>query len=301
MLTRSTLLAIVVAAGLFAVAPVNAIPSSCAAPVDPASFASRGSQIVSGFLAQRLYLHSQHPDACNACKAAAYIVSGDRVSVGDVCGTWTAVKFRGKSREYYGWVQSDRLVNVSDSGPLDSTSKRVVYSPLKSLRPEKTSFAADAGLCDAVRLGKIEDVGLDEITPISVDGNAFGSITSEIEGALLFEFFRRGSVDIDNDGRVELVAMARSSGPPLGQGTTDYVWEWPVVLNQKGLPDVQANLNEQAVKAGNEMARLIRYQGRIYVESRSLERQPDSHRVSEISAQGLKTMCSFSPGSMSAK
>jgi hypothetical protein len=43
-------------------------------------------------------------------------VSGDKVQIGDVCGAWTAVKFGGKRGDYYGWVQSDRLADVS-AGP----------------------------------------------------------------------------------------------------------------------------------------------------------------------------------------
>ena len=45
--------------------------------------------------------------------------------------------------------------------------------------------------------------------------------------------------------------------------------EWPVVMNEKGLPDVNAPLNRHSQDAGGEHARLIRYKSRIYVQSRS--------------------------------
>jgi hypothetical protein len=353
-----------------AVGPASAVSPSCAVPVEPGRFAARASQIVTGFVGQRLYLHAKHPDACagaseDACQATAYVVSGDKVQIGDVCGAWTAAKFAGKHGDYYGWVESDRLaevsavptastvtdlnaltaappvcsrlrdyyqgvwlegrtlpapfeivqphsvdvppkgfvpthnfgstpppdifevtlngnpaklVNVSDTGMcvpqytevwsadlhrylgtpagarrgqlalidgktymLSGGSDRMeiigFHSDLSSFpvcaitprpfRPEQVVFAANAGLCNAVRSGKVEDVGLDEITPIPVDADSFGSITDEVEGALRFEFSRRGLVDIDNSGRKQVVAMARADGPPLGCGTKDYVWEWP--------------------------------------------------------------------------
>lgn len=293
--SRRAVLALVLSAQILSVAraaedagkspPVK--PLSCAKPVDRATFSPRGTQVVAGFIGQHLYLHTQLPEACanrsdDGCRGTAYVVSGDAVVVGEVCGGWTAVKFHSTTRDYYGWVQTNRLAKLN--------------SEYARFTPEEISYiAVDARLCEGALYGEplVGDVALQEITPISLDAEAFGAIVDDIEGARVFELLRRGSVDIDNDGQTETVAIARSWGSPLGPGTKNHVWEWPVVLNEKGVPDVHADLNKHAAKAGNEMARLIGYQGRIYLESRSFMRQPYSHGISEISAKGIRTMCSF--------
>jgi hypothetical protein len=87
----------------------------CARPIDPSTFTSKGTKVVFGAPNARLYLHSQHPAICTgnigtSCPATTYIVTGDSVSTGEMCPGWTAVKYQGKKRDFYGWVESNRLV-----------------------------------------------------------------------------------------------------------------------------------------------------------------------------------------------
>src|SRR5687767_1067112 len=51
---------------------------------------------------QRLYLRPAHPELCSSlldprdCKAPAYVLANDVVTIGNVCGTWANVMFEGK-------------------------------------------------------------------------------------------------------------------------------------------------------------------------------------------------------------
>jgi hypothetical protein len=86
---------------------------------------------------------------------------------------------------------------------------------------------------------------MEEITPITAEPEAFGR---EVEAAA-FQFFRLGYADIKHDGRAERVAMVRSSSSPLGCGTQEAVREWPLVLNNKGLPDIESPVYKQGYEA----------------------------------------------------
>jgi hypothetical protein len=93
----------------------------CVRPIDPSSFTSKGTKVVTGDPNARLYLHPQHPAGCagnpgTSCQATIYIVTGDRVSTGDTCRDWTAMEYHGKKRDFYGWVQSNRLAEVTNTG-----------------------------------------------------------------------------------------------------------------------------------------------------------------------------------------
>jgi hypothetical protein len=175
----------------------------------------------------------------------------------------------------------------------DLSSFPVCAITLQPRRPEQVSFAANAALCDAVRQGNVEDVGLSEITPIRVDPLSLGA-TWNFQPVSL-ELFRRGPVDLANNGHVDLVAMARGGAGPVGCAREAQILEWPVVLNEKGLPNIDAPVNRHTQDAGGEQARLIRYKGRIDVESRSSGGWRDSHQVSEVLPDSVKRMCSFTP------
>ena len=88
-------------------------PPSCGEPIDPATFVPKGTKIVIGASGERLYLHSHPTDT------SAYIAGGDRVVVGDTCGDRTAVKYQGKRREFYGWVESKRLADPTNGGTME--------------------------------------------------------------------------------------------------------------------------------------------------------------------------------------
>jgi hypothetical protein len=69
-----------------------------------------------------------------------------------------------------------------------------------------------------------------------------------------------------------------------------------VLLDEGGMPDSAAPTNRLSWKAGNQMTRLISYLGKVYIEARTLpDTTPAAHTVSQISAAGIKTVCSFNP------
>jgi hypothetical protein len=93
--------AVSLTAPAFAIESVYAGASVCPAMADRAGFTPYKSQVVTGFVGQRLYLHPKYPDDCAdlapaECKPSAYVVAGDKVAIGDACGTWRTVKFAGK-------------------------------------------------------------------------------------------------------------------------------------------------------------------------------------------------------------
>jgi hypothetical protein len=108
-LTRSVLFLCLVIAGQALVdSGLAADRPSCGEQIDPATFVPKGTKIVTGASGERLQLHSQPPDT------SVYIISGDRVAVGDTCGDQTAVKYQGKKRVFYGWVESNRLAEPTN-------------------------------------------------------------------------------------------------------------------------------------------------------------------------------------------
>jgi hypothetical protein len=74
---------------------------------------------VSGFPAERLYIHRQYPGGVSEAKTAAavqgvYVISGDRLSVSESCNNWSFVEFHGK-KSVTGWVRSTRLPSDIDA------------------------------------------------------------------------------------------------------------------------------------------------------------------------------------------
>jgi hypothetical protein len=62
----------------------------------------------------KLYLHQEYPSKCStlvpdACKADAYVVSGDTVAIGKNCGAWDYVQYVGTTRVSRGWVAADAV------------------------------------------------------------------------------------------------------------------------------------------------------------------------------------------------
>src|SRR5271168_3948335 len=109
MSSRSWLLMLLFSTQLLAATVVIADAPTCATPVTSATFAEQSRQVVTGTVGERLYLHTLHPDVCTSksgstCRATAYVISSDKVSVGQKCDGWAAVKFKGRVGDYYGWV-----------------------------------------------------------------------------------------------------------------------------------------------------------------------------------------------------
>ena len=85
---------------------------------------------ISGVAGERVYLRSTNPQLCatsdgDGCGTSAYLLPGDRVTVGHVCGGWTQVTYRPRVRSKpstTGWVETARLYAVGPlKGGADST------------------------------------------------------------------------------------------------------------------------------------------------------------------------------------
>lgn len=89
---------------------------------------------IAGTVGERVYLHATNPQLCSSqegdgCNSTAYLLPGDRVFVGSVCGDWIQVKYQPRIRSKpstIGWVQTARVYAV---GPLNdaSTYKKSAY------------------------------------------------------------------------------------------------------------------------------------------------------------------------------
>jgi hypothetical protein len=92
----------------------------CAVTAGPSTIDPNATMVVIGKPKERLYFLSDHPDACavggtaHDCKQSAYLITGDKVLVGDTCGDWTVVEYSGKAGELFGWVESNRLAFAYD-------------------------------------------------------------------------------------------------------------------------------------------------------------------------------------------
>ncbi len=67
--------------------------------------------VLAGQPKARLYIHPKHPGLCGDpeskdCKPKGYVLTGDRISVGERCGDWVYMAFEGKKTRTLGWVDS---------------------------------------------------------------------------------------------------------------------------------------------------------------------------------------------------
>jgi Ankyrin repeats (many copies) len=75
---------------------------------------------VAGKVGDRIYIHPANPQICDSvaepqCRAKSYLIPGDRVDVGFVCGQWTYIQFpapTNASGSIYGWIETGRLYEI---------------------------------------------------------------------------------------------------------------------------------------------------------------------------------------------
>jgi hypothetical protein len=93
----------------------------------------------------RLYIHPNHPALCAGpeegnCKHKGYVMRGDSVLIGDACGEWRFMAYRGAKTRTIGWVEKSLYASDHPSMPSDN--------PLSSV--ERKSF--DAACREAAKL-----------------------------------------------------------------------------------------------------------------------------------------------------
>ena len=86
---------------------------------------------IAGVEGERVYMHPANPQLCknsddDGCALKSYLIPGDRVDVGFICGDWTLVQYESRVRSkphIKGWVETSRLYNVDAvSAPQESNS-----------------------------------------------------------------------------------------------------------------------------------------------------------------------------------
>jgi ankyrin repeat protein len=82
---------------------------------------------VNGDKGQRLYFHKPHPILCASttdCRRKGYVISGDEVTIGNVCQQWAFVEFRVGRSATTGWVELNRLANQAPDSKTLSTRRK---------------------------------------------------------------------------------------------------------------------------------------------------------------------------------
>lgn len=90
-------------------------------PTEPVMIARQGR--IAGIPGQRIHIMPANPQVCDAavepkCRGKAYLVPGDHVGVGFICGAWSYVQYVPQTRAAYrvfGWVSTESLYDVDSS------------------------------------------------------------------------------------------------------------------------------------------------------------------------------------------
>lgn len=114
---------------------------------------------IAGKNGERVYLRRANPQLCqrpdgDGCKPKAYVLPGDRVEVGFICGEWAQVRYVSRVRGNpgtKGWVETSRLYGVESVKKLELNQRSVVlFAP---------SVTSDDPLVIAAREGDIDKIG----------------------------------------------------------------------------------------------------------------------------------------------
>jgi len=76
---------------------------------------------IAGAQGERVYIHRTNPQLCqnaddDGCTARAYLLPGDRIAVGFICGAWTNIQYQSRIRSQppvQGWVETARVYGVN--------------------------------------------------------------------------------------------------------------------------------------------------------------------------------------------
>lgn len=144
---------------------------------------------IAGNKGERVYIHRTNPQLCQSrdddgCTARAYVLPGDRVDVGFICGPWTHIQYRSRIRTQpptKGWVETARIYGVN---PFVSDQQK-----LEPVGPSPVPAASADPLLQAVAAKNVYEVE----RLIAGGANPNGSDNS---GAPLVEAIRAGDVNM---------------------------------------------------------------------------------------------------------
>jgi ankyrin repeat protein len=123
---------------------------------------------IAGAKGDRVYISRRHPQLCTSkgddgCNATAYVLAGDRVSVGSICGPWSYIQYTPRVRAIpptQGWVKTAQLYGIpSLPAPTRPRSAEDGTDPLT-----RAAFNGDAAWVEALLVGGADPNGADKIS-----------------------------------------------------------------------------------------------------------------------------------------
>jgi ankyrin repeat protein len=211
---------------------------------------------IAGVEGERIYMHLANPQLCknsddDGCSPKSYLIPGDRVDIGFICGDWTLVQYESRARSkphIKGWVETSRLYNVdSVSVPRVSnlgviTKQMAKDDPLvqavadKNINKIKRLVAAGTNLdgvkkageplAAAIETGDVDIVKL--MLQLGANVNAkystgFGKcriLTLGVENQQIFEVLVKAGIDLNCNGGFW------DSTPLMNIAQYNRVWAW---------------------------------------------------------------------------
>jgi len=113
---------------------------------------------VAGKSGERIYIHPANPQLCaktddDGCTTKAYLIPGDRVDVGFLCGSWTQIQYGRRvrtKRSIKGWIETARLYAVD--------SIAIAKTPSSPALPAKQPPMPADPLLEAVTAANLEEL-----------------------------------------------------------------------------------------------------------------------------------------------
>jgi ankyrin repeat protein len=132
---------------------------------------------IAGKVGDRVYIHPANPQVCEAnseplCRAKAYVIPGDRVDIGFICGAWTYIRYPARtnaSHDILGWVGTDQLYAVDSM---------IAASPEKSNSRDKTGHDALVAAVANNDLGRVKELLADGRDPNGADMSGYALVVA---------------------------------------------------------------------------------------------------------------------------
>lgn len=120
---------------------------------------------IAGTVGERVLIHPTSPPLCRSstddgCNPTAYVIPGDRVDLGFICGSWSYVQYERHVRSktsIVGWVETARL--YGDDKSLVTAGGASASTPRAVAPPPKDPLVAAAIINNSVRIKAIVEAG----------------------------------------------------------------------------------------------------------------------------------------------